>query len=62
MPDEREVLKDFLELMGKDFDCKKFTPTEKDKAEFLDASKETEQFYFPGVIELHYNVYLFIKK
>jgi len=62
MPDEREILGDFLRLMEKDFIYKKYTPNDKDKEEFLEGNKSAEQFYFPGIIELHYNVYLFIKK
>lgn len=62
MPDEREVLKDFLVKMSKTFEILKLQMGEKYKTEFLEATKETEQFYFPGVIEHHYNCYFFKKK
>ncbi len=61
MPDEREVLKEFIAMMAKDFVTCKIPIGAEYKDEFLEATKETEQYYFPGVIALHYNVYFFMK-
>ena len=52
MPDEREVLKEFISMMSEEFLVQKHAVSEEYKKEFLDADKETEQFYFPGIIAI----------
>ena len=58
IPDEREILEEFLNEMYKFFSTWKF-PLEESFTQKVLLTKEDDYLFFPGVKKLHFNAYFF---